>query len=169
MFSLAAGRTSRSWRWVARPCAALRLRRWETPVDDHDGDPLRPRLPALLGDAVSQSAIEVRCPSVEPEDPCCPRFTDIFPPPIRIWRQHRDLLPPQGCLPCERLPLLLPGRIGIKREDQCLDRAGPSPSASPARHRSPPHVAHPRPAAPAHQRRPRTPTADRRLPATRWR
>ena len=39
-FSLAASRTCGPWRQRARPRAALRLRRWETPVDDHDGDPL---------------------------------------------------------------------------------------------------------------------------------
>ena len=83
--SLTAGRSIRCWRVVSRPRTALGLRRWETPVDDHDGDPLRPRLLARLGDTVSQRAPEVCSPSIETQDPCCPRLTDIFPPPIRMW------------------------------------------------------------------------------------
>ena len=100
-------------RRVAHPCAALRLRRWEAPIDDHDGDPLRPRLPTLLRDAVSQSALKVRCSSIETQDPCRPRLTHIFPPPVRLGLQHRDPLPPECRLPRQRLPLLLPSRIGI--------------------------------------------------------
>ena len=45
--------------------AVLRLREWETPIDDHDGDPFHPRLPALLGDTASQRVIEVRYRAIE--------------------------------------------------------------------------------------------------------
>ena len=169
MFSLAASRTCGPWRWLARPRAALRLRRWETPVDDHDGDPLGPCLLALLGDTVSQRALEVRYPSVETQDSCRPCLTHIFASPVCCFRQHGHTLPPECGLPRERLPLLLPGRIGVEREDQRTHISAPSPSASRAHQRSPRPGAHLRSAAPAHQRRLRRPTAGRCLPAARRR
>ena len=108
-----------SWRRLTRPRAALCLREWETPIDDHDGDPFHPRLPALLGDTASQRAIEVHCRAIETQDPCRPCLTHIFASPVRRFRQHGHTLPPECGLPRERLPLLLPGCIGIQGKDQC--------------------------------------------------
>ena len=123
----ASWRSARGAGGGARPRAVLRLREWETPIDDHDGDPFHPRLPALLGDTASQRVIEVRYRAIETQDPCCPRFTHIFPSPIRAVGQHRHPLPPQGRLPRERLPLLLPGGRGSDPlacvRDACSDEA----------------------------------------------
>ena len=113
----------------ARPRAALRLRGWETPVDDHDGDPLRPRLPALLGDTASQRAIEVRYPSVETQDPCRPCLTHIFPSPIRLLAAAPRPASPGG-LPAARAPATAAAQPDRhpKRRRARVDVPGPRPT-----------------------------------------
>jgi hypothetical protein len=59
-------------------------------------------------------------------------LTRILPAPVRRrWQPHHSLAP-QRCLPRQREPLLLPGGIGIQRQDQLADP--PHPGPTPALH-----------------------------------
>ena len=63
------------------------------------------------------------------QHPRRPRGVDAFLPPVYRGLQHCDPLAPECCLPRERLPLLLPGGIGIQREDQRVDVLCSCPTA----------------------------------------
>ena len=168
MLSLAAGRTSGSWRWVARPRAALRLRRWETPVDDHDGDPLRPRLPALLCTQCPSVPSTSAAPPSRHRTPAAHASLTSLHPPYAAAGSTATRFPRSAACRASACHCCCPA-ISASSAKTSARSAAPSPSASRARQRSLRHERHLQHAAPAHQRRPRTPTAVRHLPAARRR
>jgi len=75
-----------------------------------------------------------RCcrPRAHRQHPRRPGVADVLAPPIRCRWERRHLLPPQRSLAGELAPLLLPGHIGIQREDQLPHL--PRPVLAPALH-----------------------------------
>ena len=162
MLSLATGRTSGSWRRGARPRAALRLREWETPVDDHDGDPFRPRLPALLGvHGVPSVPSRSATPPSRHRPPAAHASLTSFASPIRRCWQPRHPRAPQRRLAGELPHCGCPAAAASRAKTSARTSVRPRPSASRGHQRSPRPGGCRRPAAPAHQRRLRRPRAAR--------
>src|SRR5262249_3129139 len=101
-----------------KPCLrqALGVRVREAAVDDQDRGALRPGL--ALVRRHREVLASPRCrPHTHRHHPRRPGVADILAPPIgRCW-EYGHLLSPQRGLTGELAPLLLPGGIGIQRED----------------------------------------------------
>ena len=154
-----------SWRVVSHPRTTLRLRRWETPVDDHDGNPLCPRLLVPWGTRYLSLSVPSATPPSRHRTPAAQASLTSFHPPYAWEGSTATRFPRRAACRASACHCCCPA-VSASKAKTSAPTSGPSPSASHARHRSPRPEAHLQPAAPAHQRRLRTPTAARSLPAT---
>ena len=74
----------------------------------------------------SSHASMLPCPTAQ--HPRRPRLAHILISPISCCGHRRHLLAPERALAGELAPLLLPGRIGVEREDQLPDVSDPIPA-----------------------------------------
>src|SRR5262249_16800067 len=110
------------------PRQALGVRGREATVDDHNRDALRPGFALRLRHREGRFPRRCCRPRTHRQYPRHPGVADVLAPPIRCRWEHRHLLPPERGLAGELAPLLLPGGIRIKREDERTPLPGPLPA-----------------------------------------
>ncbi len=116
-----------------RPRQALGVLAPYATVRHHDRNPLSPGLAQVMRYGAHLTSHGGRCrPGSDRQHSRRLGGADVFLPPIRHGLQHGDVLPPQRRLAGELVPLLLPGGIGVQREDQLAHV--PCPRPAPALH-----------------------------------